>query len=716
VPSASFNVATGMVTLLANNASSSSAEITQFIDWSEDMAHLAISLVGTDDQGTKESVYVFIGSILQKFGNQIKAEIREQLLEVLVQLKGGAIDAPIVLGAFAQAVGQPTSLPKESVIAAAPRVLQIVETLLRQGSTAAVVAACLNAVTILAQYGTEALGKDSDSVLKSIIVVIRRAPESPPVSALHAFAAVCPSVSENTMRSISRELLQLLSATSVYDGQSADAMSELYYAVGHAFGALVDDWREEIANNWVVTHGFYAKQRRESSNEAIQTPFPTAVLTNASQSINALYTGHYHADAQPWSGDFLTPYIFLAPKSNDAVAKICLGLRALGYAAADKKLPQNDQLSAQLNAHLQSASDDVRNEAAAALGRYVGCYTDLFPDLFASATAAGSESTYTASKLQAVKMAVEQIVGLGHNSIMADSIWSLIIAYVQNFQDALPDVLAQTLAVLATAFPGKFIPELASLIPSAARTSTKAFFITTFRTVLADRQLSAECELEIKKALTHALSGIADENVNIRRLSLLALYAVAQGKPGLLKEHVSEIEPSLFQQTIVNESLIRTINMGLIKKLVDDGLDARRCAFQCVHMLVRMLPDVVDGRKVVDSVVRGISDDHDIRLLTLQIIHESVAALTPLYAERLDDIADAVSQVQSTKLPKKVVSQEIEKHHAVLKSSVAVLVAFLPVAKSAPMASDKFDSLLAETADPSNAELSGYYRELTAPE
>ncbi|KAJ2632588.1 hypothetical protein H4R22_001152 [Coemansia sp. RSA 1290] len=710
VPSASFNAATGMVALLASDASSSSAE---FIGWYEDMARLAASLVDTDDQGTKESAYVFIGAILQTFGDQIKAETREQLLEVLVQLKGGAIDAPVVLGAFAQAVSQPTKLPKESVVAAAPRVLQIVGALLRQGSTAAVVAACLNTVTTLAQYGPEALGRDSDSVLQSIIAVISRAPESPPVSALHAFAAVCPSVSEGTMRSISKGLLQLFSATNVYDGQSADAMSELFYAVGHTFGALVDGWREEIAENWLVTYGHYAKQRKESSNEAIQAPFPTAVLTNAAQSINALYTGRYQADAQPWSSDFLSAYIFQAPKSNDAVAKVCLGLRALGYAAADKKVPQNDQLSAQLSTHLQSASDDVRSEAAMALGRYVGCYTDLFPSLFAGATAAGGgDSTYAVSKLQAVKVAVEQIVGVGHDSDMADSIWSMVLNYVQNIQDALPDVLAQTLAVLATTFPIKFVPQLASLIASTTRTSTKAFFITTFRTILADRQLSAECEAKIKQVLTRALSGIADDDVSIRRLSLLALYAIVQGKPGLLEEHVSEIEPSLFQQTIVNESLIRTINMGLIKKRVDDGLDARRCAFQCVHMLVRMLPDAVDGRKVVDSVVRGISDDHDIRLLVLQIIHESVAALTPLYAERLDDIADAIREVQSTKLPKKVVSQEIEKHHAVLKSSVSVLVAFVPVAKSAPMASDKFDSLLAETADPSNTELSGYYKEL----
>ncbi|KAJ2451488.1 hypothetical protein EV183_003566 [Coemansia sp. RSA 2336] len=567
VPSASFNVATGMVMLLASEASSLP---TEFIGWSEDMARLAASLVDTDDQGTKESAYVFIGAVLKTFGDQIKAETREQLLEVLVQLKSGAIDAPVVLGAFAQAVSQPTKLPKESVATAAPHVLQMVDTLLRKGSTTAVVAACLNTVTILAQYGPEALGSDSDNVLKSIIVVISRAPESPPVSALQAFAAVCPNVSEGTMRSISKGLLQLLSTTNVYDGQSADAMSELFYAVGHAFGALVDDWREEIAANWVVTYGHYAKQRKESSNEAIQTPFPTAVLTNAAQSINALYTGRYQADGHPWSGNFLSAYIFQAPKSNDAVANVCLGLRALGYAAADKKVPQNDQL-----------------------------------------------------------------------------------------------------------------------------------------------QLTAECEAEIKQVLTRALSGIADEDVDIRRLSLLALYAIVQGKPGLLEGHVSEIEPSLFQQTIVNESLIRTINMGLIKKRVDDGLDARRCAFQCVHMLVRMLPDAVDGRKVVDCVVRGISDDHDIRLLVLQIIHESVAALTPLYAERLDDIADAIRQVQSTKLPKKVVSQEVEKHHAVLKSSVAVLAAFVPVATSASMASDKFDSLLEETADPSNTELSGYLKELT---
>ncbi|KAJ2276556.1 hypothetical protein J3F81_001324 [Coemansia sp. RSA 371] len=711
VPSASFTAAAGLVKLLSNAAHQSSMEVAQFVPWAEDMAQCAASLTGTDDQDLRSSVNVFIGTVLQKFGDHISASTAQQLLLILTELKGGIVHAPAVLGAFVQAISKPTALPQEIVVDVAPSVLQVIDPLFRQGS-ASVVTVALNVVKALAGYGTETLASAGDHILTNIIAIISKSPESPPASALQAFAAVCPTVSEENMRSVTAKLLKLLSATTVYDGQSAEALGELFETVGRSFPGLMDSWKDGIIENWSQTHARYYKQRKDSSNEAIQVPFPTAMLTNAAKSINSLYTGFYEAQGQQWTSEFLESLVFTSPRSTEDIALVCLGLRALGYAASQGWLAQSDQLAVQLDAHIQSKHDDVRDEAAAALGKYVGSYPATFAALFASATASDSEGASASGRLQAVNVAVDQIVGTGHDKTSADAMWAQITAYAQNSQGPLPDVLAQSLATFAVTFPQVFIPALAEHVSSSGDAKIKAFYITAFRTVLADRHLSAECDAELKNVLPQVLASIDDESINIRRLSLLALFTVIQSKAALIKDAVSTIEPALFRQTVVNESLIRIINMGPVKKRIDDGLDARRCAFQCVHMLVRMLPGAANTDLLAESIVRGIADDHDIRLLVLQVIHETVSTQAHMYAERLDEIAASVRKVQATKLSPKAVSQEIEKHHAILKSSVSVLVALEPVAKAATSPSAEFDKLLAEVMDSSNGELSVYYKEL----
>ncbi|KAJ2794326.1 hypothetical protein H4R21_005541, partial [Coemansia helicoidea] len=222
----------------------------------------------------------------------------------------------------------------------------------------------------------------------------------------------------------------------------------------------------------------------------------------------------------------------------------------------------------------------------------------------------------------------------------------------------------------------------------------KAFYITAFRAVLSDKQRSAECDTHVKDALPVVLGSIADAAVEIRRLGLLALFTVIQGKPELVEGAMAAVGPALFQQTAVDESLIRMVSMGPFKKRVDDGLEARKVAFQCVHALVRTLPAAVDGDAVVDSVVRGAADEYEIRLIVLQIVNESLPRLSGAYSERLDALAEAIERALALQLPKKAVRPEIEKHEATLKATRALLAALGPAAKSAPVPSAKFSSLL----------------------
>lgn len=72
----------------------------------------------------------------------------------------------------------------------------------------------------------------------------------------------------------------------------------------------------------------------------------------------------------------------------------------------------------------------------------------------------------------------------------------------------------------------------------------------------------------------------------VRRLALSALNSAARNKPQLIRDHLSTLLPNLYKETKVNPDLIRTVQMGPWTLKVDDGLEARKTAYETMYTLV----------------------------------------------------------------------------------------------------------------------------------
>lgn len=72
----------------------------------------------------------------------------------------------------------------------------------------------------------------------------------------------------------------------------------------------------------------------------------------------------------------------------------------------------------------------------------------------------------------------------------------------------------------------------------------------------------------------------------VRRLALSALNSAARLKPHLIRDQLQFILPNLYKETVVNPDLIRTVQMGPWKHKVDDGLEARKTAYETLYTLV----------------------------------------------------------------------------------------------------------------------------------
>lgn len=72
----------------------------------------------------------------------------------------------------------------------------------------------------------------------------------------------------------------------------------------------------------------------------------------------------------------------------------------------------------------------------------------------------------------------------------------------------------------------------------------------------------------------------------MRRLALSTLNSAARTKPNLIRDHLTELLPRLYKETVVNPDLVRTVQMGPWTHKVDDGLEARKTAYETMYTVV----------------------------------------------------------------------------------------------------------------------------------
>lgn len=64
------------------------------------------------------------------------------------------------------------------------------------------------------------------------------------------------------------------------------------------------------------------------------------------------------------------------------------------------------------------------------------------------------------------------------------------------------------------------------------------------------------------------------------------MNSAARTKPHLIREHLPTLLPGLYEETNVDPSLIRTVQMGPWTHKVDDGLETRKTAYETMYTLV----------------------------------------------------------------------------------------------------------------------------------
>lgn len=118
----------------------------------------------------------------------------------------------------------------------------------------------------------------------------------------------------------------------------------------------------------------------------------------------------------------------------------------------------------------------------------------------------------------------------------------------------------------------------------------------------------------------------------MRKISLSTFNSAASHKTHLVRDHLPQLLPLLYAQTVINKDFIRIVEMGPFKHRVDDGLEVRKAAYEACYTLLDTCLGRFDALEMLDCVLRGLSDDNEIRaicyLMLIRLSQVSPAATT----------------------------------------------------------------------------------------
>jgi len=186
----------------------------------------------------------------------------------------------------------------------------------------------------------------------------------------------------------------------------------------------------------------------------------------------------------------------------------------------------------------------------------------------------------------------------------------------------------------------------------------------------------------LKQCIGQFLFRLQDPEPTVRRVALVAFNSAVHNKPSLVRDLLPELLPLLYLETKVKKELIREVEMGPFKHTVDDGLDIRKAAYECMYTLLEQGLDRVDVMQFLEHVQAGLKDHYDIKMLTY-LMTARLAALCPnSVLQRLDQFVEPLKQTCTLKVKANSVKQEYEKQDELKRSALRALAALVSIPKA----------------------------------
>ncbi|XP_033939954.1 LOW QUALITY PROTEIN: cullin-associated NEDD8-dissociated protein 2 [Pseudochaenichthys georgianus] len=357
-----------------------------------------------------------------------------------------------------------------------------------------------------------------------------------------------------------------------------------------------------------------------------------------------------------------------SPESARVLALLCLGEVGRSGSLGASKEVQGVILEA-----ISSTNEEVRTAASCALGSMaVGSLSDYLPFLLTEISTQPRRQYLLLNSLKEVISACAASSLSPH----VESIWSLLFQHCEYPEEGTRNLVAECLGKLTLVNAAQLLPRLKQQL-RAGSPLARSMVVTAVKFTIVDHP--APIDALLKDCIGDFLQTLQDDDLNVRRVSLVMFNSAAHNKPSLIRGLLATVLPHLYRETQIRKDLIREVEMGPFKHTVDDGLDVRKAAFECMYTLLDSCMEGLDVLLFLDHVEEGLKDHYDIRMLTFLMLARLASLCPAAVLQRLDRLIEPLKATCTTKVKAGSVKQEFEKQEELRRSAMRAVAALLAV-------------------------------------
>ncbi|GBP29292.1 Cullin-associated NEDD8-dissociated protein 1 [Eumeta japonica] len=324
------------------------------------------------------------------------------------------------------------------------------------------------------------------------------------------------------------------------------------------------------------------------------------------------------------------------------------------------------------------SSEEVKSAASYALGSVaVGNLPQFLPFILKEIEAQPKRQYLLLHSLREI-ISCESCTPEGVKSLrpFISEIWLELSKHCQCAEEGSRNVVAECLGKLCLLEPQKLLPHLKEFLQSPeALTRTTA--VTAVKFTISDQPQAIDPLL--RACMAELLVPLRDTELGVRRVALVAFNSAAHNKPSLIRDLLPDVLPTIYSETKVKKELIREVEMGPFKHSVDDGLDLRKAAFECMYTLLGTCLDRIDVFEFLRHVEDGLRDHYDIKMLTYLMCARLAQLCPAVVLQRLESLVEPLRATCTMKVKPNSVKQEYEKQDELKRSALRATAALLQI-------------------------------------
>jgi len=256
------------------------------------------------------------------------------------------------------------------------------------------------------------------------------------------------------------------------------------------------------------------------------------------------------------------------------------------------------------------------------------------------------------------------------------AIWQQLFRHCQCGEEGTRNVVAECLGKLTLIDPSNLLPRLQESLSSESALM-RTTVLTAVKFTISDQPQAIDPLL--RQNIGKFLSALEDPDLNVRRVALVALNSAAHNKPSLVRDLLDSVLPQLYGETFVRKELIREVEMGPFKHKVDDGLDIRKAAFECMYTLLDTCLDRLDIFVFLQHLQHGLYDHYDIKMLAYLMVARLAQLVPSAVLQRLEKLVEPLRHTCTMKVKANSVKQEFEKQDELKRSAMRAVAALLTI-------------------------------------